>query len=108
MQLIIKKHIQKIEQLCDKYNVKTLYLFGSATGKKFNSKSDIDFLVTFGDIPLNEYADYFFDLKFELEDFLNRKIDLITEKSLTNPYLIRSINRNKELLYDRTNKKILV
>ncbi len=70
------------------------------------SACDLDFLVTFGDIPIIDYADYFFDLMHDLENLYNRKIDLLTEKSLTNPYLINSINRNKRLLYDRGNQKI--
>ena len=32
--------------------------------------------------------------------------DLLTEKSLTNPYLIKSINQGKQLIYDRRNQKI--
>ncbi|NJB81929.1 putative nucleotidyltransferase, partial [Wenyingzhuangia aestuarii] len=29
-----------------------------------------------------------------------RKIDLVTEKSLKNPYFIESINESKELIYE--------
>ncbi len=92
--------------LCRKYEVLTLFVFGSITSQKFNEHSDMDFLVTFGDIPLIDYADYFFDFMHDLEHLYSRKIDLLTENSLTNPYLIESINRNKQLIYDCRNSEI--
>ena len=95
--------------LCKKFTVNNLYLFGSATGDNFRSDSDIDLLVTFSDeVPLLDYGDNYFDFKYELEDLFKRKVDLVTEKSLTNPYLIQSINRNKQLLYERKYKEIFV
>lgn len=105
---IIYDKINVINQLCIIYKIETLYIFGSATNNKFSNKSDLDFLVTFGDVPIIDYADYFFDFMHELETLFNRKIDLITEQSLTNPYLIKSINNNKQLIYDRRNKEVFV
>ncbi len=106
MQKLIENAIPEIAKFSEKHHVDKLYLFGSATKPAFNETSDLDFLVSFQEIPLLEYADNFFDFKFELEDLFNRKIDLISEKSLTNPYLIKSINRTKILLYDRRNSKV--
>jgi uncharacterized protein len=106
MQKLIKNALAEISKLSEKHHVDKLYLFGSATQPTFSDTSDIDFLVTFKEIPILDYADNFFDFKFELEDLFNRKIDLISEKSLTNPYLIKSINRTKILLYDRRNSKV--
>lgn len=106
MQKLIENALAEISKFSEKHHVDRLYLFGSATQPTFSETSDIDFLVSFQEIPLLEYADNFFDFKFELEDLFNRKIDLISEKSLTNPYLIKSINRTKILLYDRRNSKV--
>lgn len=106
MQKLIENAIPDIVKLSEKHFVDKLFLFGSATQSTFNETSDIDFLVTFKEIPILEYADNFFDFKFELEDLFDRKIDLISEKSLTNPYLIKSINRTKILLYDRRGSKV--
>lgn len=87
--------------LCNKHKVSRLYLFGSATTDNFRPESDIDFLVSFSnEIPLLDYGDNYFDFKYELEDLYNRKVDLITERSLTNPYLIEAINQNKQLIYE--------
>ena len=95
---------QDLVFLCQKYQVLRLYVFGSVLTDRFNEKSDIDFLVSFDQIPLLDYADYFFDFIYALEKLFARKIDLLTEKSLSNPYLIQSINRHKQLLYDRKNQ----
>jgi len=102
----VLEKINSLRELCNKYNVATLHIFGSATSGRFDERSDLDFLVTFGDIPAIDYADYFFDFMHDLENLYLRKIDLLTENSLTNPYLIRSIQQNKQLVYDRRNQEI--
>ncbi len=100
MNRIIKNELSEVLRLCKKHRVETLYLFGSATTDAFNENSDIDFLISFQkNIPLEEYADNFFDLMFALEDLLGRKIDLVNEKTLSNPYFIRSIEKTKQLVY---------
>ncbi len=96
---IIERNIDRIKRLCNEYKVAKLYLFGSALTERFNNESDIDFIVTFRNIELLEYADNYFDFKFSLEDLLQRKIDLLEEKSIKNPFLKKSINLSKRLIY---------
>jgi len=81
------------------HNVKSLFAFGSVCTGTFNDKSDIDLLITFYPMDFGDYADAYFDLADKLEDLFNRPVDLITEKSLKNPYFIDSINKTKTLLY---------
>lgn len=76
-----------------------MYLFGSGSIGEFSDTSDVDILITFQDIPVDRYTDNYFDLHYELEDLFKKKIDLITERSLSNPYLIQSIEKTKQLLY---------
>ncbi len=99
MNKLISENIDAIKRLCEKYEVKSMYLFGSSSKGKFNETSDIDILITFREIPIDRYTDNYFNLHYELEALFNRKIDLITEKSLSNPYLIKSIEETKQLLY---------
>ena len=100
MNSIVTNKILQLKELCMKYHVATMYLFGSAATGSFNDGSDIDFLISFrNDISLEEYADNYFDLLFELEDIFGRKIDLVTEKTLSNPYFIRSVEQTKKLIY---------
>jgi predicted nucleotidyltransferase len=99
-----RKHLQEISQ---KYNVETLYLFGSAGSDNFNKSSDIDFLVNFSDkIDTLDYADNYFGLQKELEELFGRKVDLVIERSIDNPYLKESISRTKRKVYDRKGKKV--
>jgi predicted nucleotidyltransferase len=58
--------------LCKTHNVKRLYAFGSILTDQFNEESDIDLIVDFNDIELLDYADNYFDLKFSLEDSLEK------------------------------------
>lgn len=86
-------------KLCDKHKVSKLYVFGSVLRPEFREESDIDFLVDFKKIELEKYADNYFDFKFSLEDLFKRKIDLLEEKAIMNPYLKQSIDASKELVY---------
>ena len=96
---LVEKNIARLKRLCAKYKVAKLYVFGSVNTDKFNSESDIDFLVTFDSIDLEKYADNYFDFKFSLEKIFKRKIDLLEEKAIKNPYLKRSIDKTKKLIY---------
>ena len=96
---LLERNIGTLKKLCVKYNVLKLYIFGSVLSDKFHEDSDIDFLVTFDKVDLEEYADNYFDFKFSLADLFNRKIDLLEEKVIKNPYLKQSIDNTKELLY---------
>ena len=96
-----KIEIKKIElqRLCEQYDIKSMYVFGSAVTPDFNASSDVDILISFKDIPYDKYTDNYFELHEKLQELFNRKVDLITERSLSNPYFIESVERTKQLLY---------
>ena len=96
---LIEEHLESIKALCRKHHVERIYLFGSVLNAGFSENSDLDFLVKFKPIELSAYFENYINLKEELKKLLNREIDLVEEQTLKNPILIRSINRNKELLY---------
>ncbi|MEZ4908583.1 MAG: nucleotidyltransferase domain-containing protein [Saprospiraceae bacterium] len=100
---VLLKHLEELQQVCKIYKVDNLYTFGSILTDRFNSNSDIDFIVSISlDDPI-EYAENYFNLKFELEKIFDRKIDLLEQKSLNNRVLEKIINREKKLVYERTN-----
>ncbi len=99
MQKIIEDNRGPLIKLCQAYDVKSMYVFGSACTDEFSDSSDIDILISFKDIPIEKYADNYFKLHYKLEELLERNIDLVTENSLSNPYLIMSIEETKQLLY---------
>ncbi len=92
-------YLKDIEKLCKAYNVKSLYAFGSVLTDNFNEQSDIDLVVDFADVELENYADNYFDFKFCLQDTLQKPIDLLEEKAIKNPYFKQSINQQRQLIY---------
>ena len=99
MNSILKNQLDTIRSLCELYKVKTLYVFGSVLTPNFDTHSDIDLLVDFLDQDALQYTSNYFQFKFELEKLFNRKIDLLEERALKNPYFIENINQKKQLLY---------
>ena len=99
MNSILKNQLDTIRSLCERYRVKTLYVFGSVLTPNFAPHSDIDLLVDFLDQDALQYASNYFQFKFDLEKLFNRKIDLLEERALKNPYFIENINQKKQLLY---------
>jgi predicted nucleotidyltransferase len=96
----LQPHFPLIISLFEKHKIKDAYLFGSALTDKFDTKSDVDFLVNLIDgIDPLEKGELLWNLRFSLEDNLNRPIDLITETSLKNPYFIEELNEKKVKIY---------
>lgn len=96
----ITENIQRIIELCRKYNVKALYVFGSILTNKFNDKSDVDLLVNFNEtIDHNNYANNYFDFIEELENLFKRKVDLVDADSLRNIYFINEVEKTKQKIY---------
>lgn len=80
-------------------DIQRLYAFGSVLTSPFNNASDIDDIVNFEPQDIDHYADNFFNLKFALEDTFNRKIDVLEEKAIKNPYLKQVIESKRQLIY---------
>jgi predicted nucleotidyltransferase len=101
MNAIVKEKLPQIAELCRKYRVERMYLFGSAARDDFDpATSDIDLLYSFSpELTIDEYGDNFFELMWALDELFGRQVDMTAEKSLSNPYLIESINRDKLLVY---------
>jgi hypothetical protein len=99
MDKIIEDKIPTIRNLCKRYDVKALYLFGSVCSGNFDNNSDVDILISFKDIPVERYTDNYFELHYKFEELFNRKIDLVTDNSLHNPFFIESVENTKVLVY---------
>ncbi len=99
MNTIVTDRIEELKKLCSIYSVKSMYVFGSVCTDKFNDNSDIDILISFDNIPIETYTDNYFELHYKLQDLFGRKIDLLTDKSLSNPYFIKGLEQTKQLIY---------
>ena len=84
----IREHANEFEKLCQQYEVKYMYVFGSTLGENEAN-------------PANDVG--LWDL---LESFFQKKVDLVTNASLRNPYLKNNIETSKVLLYDGKSLKI--
>ena len=86
---IIKKILKQHNALLKRYTVKKIGLFGSFVRKTQTKRSDVDFLVELEEPTF----DNFMELAFSLEKLLGKKVDLVTNGSLS-PY-IRSYGRKR-------------
>lgn len=96
---LIELNLQKIFDLCRKYKVDKLYVFGSILTPRFNSQSDVDMVVNFKGVPLEDYVDNYFGLKDALTTLLGREIDLLESNGIRNAILRNNIDRTKRLIY---------
>lgn len=92
-------YLPKIIALCKKHKVKKLFAFGSVLTNRFTDKSDIDLVVDFDYVSLEDYADNYFDLKYALENLFSREVDLLEDKAIRNPYLKENVDATKIQLY---------
>ncbi len=99
MNKLITEKTEDLKLLCKKYSVKKMYAFGSVCSDNFSAGSDIDLLISFAELSIEDYTDNYFNLHYKLEDLFQRPIDLLTEKSLSNPYFIKSVEQTKKLIY---------
>jgi predicted nucleotidyltransferase len=95
----LENYKEAITKLCRAHKVKSLYAFGSVLTDQFNGDSDIDLIVDFTPMQVEDYADNYFDFKFSLQDIFKRPVDLLEEKAIKNPYFLQNINQQKQLVY---------
>lgn len=101
MHQLIESKRREIEDICRRFGVRRLEVFGSAArGYDFDPKtSDADFMVQFRSIsdidPLGEFLGF----EAELSRLLDREVDLIEGLSVKNPFLQKAIDRDRQLIY---------
>jgi uncharacterized protein len=97
---LVAKKRNELAALCRQFKVRRLDLFGSAAKESFNeASSDLDFLVSFSAQEPDEYSRCYFSLAQALEKLFHRDIDLITERSVRNPYFRQVIDQTRERIY---------
>lgn len=100
MNRLIEQHHKTLERLCEKYCVRRLELFGSATREDFDAEiSDLDFLVEYLPLGPGQHAEAYFGLLAALEDLFQRPIDLVMTRAIRNPYFLETVNKTRMVLY---------
>jgi len=95
----LTSHIDQIRKLCGSNKVRTLFAFGSVLTDDFKPESDIDLVVDIDEKDPLSYSDSYFSLKFQLEQLFQRRVDLLEQKSIKNPYVKEQIEQTKVLIY---------
>lgn len=96
---LIEINMAKIAELCRRFHVRRLFVFGSILTDRFNDESDVDFVVDFDRSKIADIFDTFFDFQFSLESLLGRKVDLVEESAITKPYFLQEVKATKKLIY---------
>ncbi len=96
---IIERNVDAIKRLCSVYAVAQMSVFGSVLTDRFNDESDIDILVSFDDLPVEEYADNYLQLQSALQSLLGHEIDLVEDKAIRNPVFRNQVDRTKVQIY---------
>jgi len=97
---LIEDNRVALEELCSKFFVMRLEVFGSAVIGRFDPKSsDLDFLVEFQTTDRMNPADQYFGLLESLQKLFTCHVDLVSAKAIKNPYFLKSINQTKQVFY---------
>lgn len=96
----LREHQPAIAALCRRYGATRLEVFGSAAGEGFDpERSDFDFLVSFAPHPTLSRFEQYFGLLEDLRSLLGRPIDLVIADAMRNPYFIRAVDAQRQVLY---------
>lgn len=103
----IERFLPQLNALCEQHGVARLYAFGSAVTDRFNeTTSDVDLLVEVPEPDPLQRGETLMALWEDLETLFGRRVDLLTPESIRNPYLKKSVEQSRLLLYDRQRQEI--
>jgi uncharacterized protein len=98
----IAQHREELRELCRRFHVRRLDVFGSAARQAdFDpARSDLDFLVEFDSgAPEALSLKTYLGLKGALETLFGRKVDLVESSAMRNPYLKADVERSREPVF---------
>ena len=107
---VIERNRDRIAELCRRYGVRRLDLFGSAArGDDFDpATSDVDLFYEFDDYDRSSLADDYFDLQDSLASLFGYPVELVSARNATNPYFLQVANRDRVTLYAAANAQTAV
>lgn len=103
---LIERQHAELAELCRRYRVKRLDLFGSAARGTFHHEtSDLDFIVSFEGAGESGYATRYYEFAESLEALFGRHVDLLTERMIGNPYFRQEVQQTRETIYEQGSEK---
>ena len=104
----VQQQYSALAELCRRYRVRQLQLFGSATtGAFLPATSDLDFVAEFADTQAADYADRYFDFAEALERLFNRPVDVLTQRAIRNPYFRAEVEHSAQVIYEDNPQKAI-
>jgi hypothetical protein len=100
MHPLIEQHREQIADLCRRYGVRRLEVFGSVLRSDFDEMgSDVDVVAEFDPQSMGSGLRRYFDFKANMEALLNHPVDVIELGAMENTRLKRIIERTKVPVY---------
>src|SRR5437868_4492779 len=99
MSPLIEQHREELAEICRRYHVKRLELFGSGARGELRPESDLDFIVEFSEPSDGDVVRQFFGLIEDLSRLFQRPVDLVQESLIDNPYFLEDVNESRALVY---------
>ncbi len=105
---IVAERMDRLHQMCERYRVERLYLFGSAANGGMCPSSDVDFLVEFREDARHFVRNPHLQMAMELDDLFGLEVDLVDYNAIKNPYFREEVEETRKLIYEWENQKIPV
>lgn len=97
---LLEDNRRAIEDLCQRYRIARLDVFGSALRDDFRpGESDLDLLVEFGPMSPYERADAYFGFLDELRSLIGIDIDLVVSGAVKNRIIAADIESSRQAFY---------
>jgi len=88
----------RIAAFCKKWEIVEFAFFGSVLREDFRLDSDVDVVITLGPSTQLDLFDWM-AMREELEDILERPVDLVEKTGLKNPYRREGILSGRQIVY---------
>jgi len=100
MHTVVSERLKELNELCRRFHVGRLELFGSASRSDFNpATSDLDFVVEFREEAAHGLSGDYFGLKMALKELFGHEVDLVMAGAIRNPYFARTIAETRVTVY---------
>ena len=92
---------ERLKEICKRYLIKELAIFGSALREDFNDSSDVDLLYTFQETASHSLFDIV-RIKEEFEKLFGRSVDLVSRRAIErsrNKFRKKAILKTTKVIY---------
>ena len=88
-----------LPELGQRYEIDYVDVFGSLARGEALKDSDIDLIIEFKEPKQRDISGRFFGFLHSLEDTFGKRVDLLTPRSIRNPILKKTIERDRLRIY---------